>query len=216
VLLNPVAVSVHPVGGAGTLASVLGLATLGSAAGGLFTAAGRRASLTTSPARLTLFRGGVARVRRLDATLTPPGGVPVTLALWGSADAGDAAAFDARVGVPVKALRAGSMAARALAPPGAGDDDVLAVRLTRADRPALDWRAAARNWIRRAIAGQAEGAIRSGLATRGAAAGLGGHHTQKNLGGRGGAAERTEEFIKLPVVGIDIGADEVAELEGDK
>lgn len=144
VLLNPVAVSVHPVGVAGTLASVLGLATLGSAAGGLFTAAGRRASLTTSPARLTLFRGGVARVRRLDATLTPPGGVPVTLALWGSADAGDAAAFDARVGVPVKALRAGSMAARALAPPGAGDDDVLAVRLTRADRPALDWRAAAR------------------------------------------------------------------------
>ena len=79
-----------------------------------------------------------------------------------------------------------------------------------------DWRAAARNWIRRAIAGQAEGAIRSGLATRGAAAGLGGHHTQKNLGGRGGAVERTEEFIKLPVVGIDIGADEVAELEGDK
>jgi hypothetical protein len=80
-----------------------------------------------------------------------------------------------------------------------------------------DWRAAARNWIRRAIQNQAEGAIRSGMASRGAAAGLGGGvaNRKNNFGAAGGAA-RTEEFVKLPIVGIDIGADEVAALEAGK
>jgi hypothetical protein len=69
-----------------------------------------------------------------------------------------------------------------------------------------DWRAAARNWIRR-----------SESAARGAAAGLGGGvaNRKNNFGAAGGAA-RTEEFVKLPIVGIDIGADEVAALEAGK
>jgi len=69
-----------------------------------------------------------------------------------------------------------------------------------------DWRAAARNWIRR-----------SGTASRGAAAGLSGGNTgRKNNFGAAGGAARTEEFIKLPIVGIDVGADEVAALEAGK
>jgi hypothetical protein len=68
-----------------------------------------------------------------------------------------------------------------------------------------DWQAAARNWIRR-----------SAPAVRGAAAGLGGGapNGKNNFGaaGRGGA----EEATKLPIVGIDVGADEVAALEAGK
>ncbi len=69
-----------------------------------------------------------------------------------------------------------------------------------------DWRAAARNWIRR-----------SGTATRGVAAGLGrvAPLGKNNFGAAGGAA-RTEEFVKLPIVGVDVGADEVAALEAGK
>lgn len=79
--------------------------------------------------------------------------------------------------------------------------------------PIKDWRAAARNWIRRSFQGAAAEAIRAGIASRGAAAGLGGVNREKNLSsGRRGAAERTEEFTKLPVVGVDVGVDEVAAL----
>ena len=68
-----------------------------------------------------------------------------------------------------------------------------------------DWRAAARSWHRRSANGP-----------RGVAAGLGsgeaGYKKSFAGGGRGGA----EEFVKLPIVGIDIGADEVAALEAGK
>lgn len=69
-----------------------------------------------------------------------------------------------------------------------------------------DWQAAARNWIRR-----------SGTVARGAAAGLARGNTlgKNNFGAAGGAA-RTEEFVKLPIVGVDVGADEVAALEAGK
>jgi hypothetical protein len=66
-----------------------------------------------------------------------------------------------------------------------------------------DWRAAARNWVRR-----------NGSATRGAAAGLGGDATGKNLlrgGARGVVSQSPEEpRMVLPVAGLDEAMAEVA------
>ena len=144
IVLAPLTVAVRPVGVAASLLSTLSLLSLGA---GASSAAAATLALSTGTARVTLDRGGTARTRRLDVRLGVPSSPSraVELAVWcAAADAGDPDALDARVGVPVSALRRGGPATRALAPPGARDDDVVAVRVTGARSPTLDWRAAAR------------------------------------------------------------------------
>ena len=144
IVLAPLTVAVRPVGVAASLLSTLSLLSLGA---GPASAAAATLALSTSTARVTLERGGTAKARRLDVRLSVPSSPSraVELAVWcAAADEGDPDVLDARVGIPVAALRRGGPAARALAPPGARDDDVVAVRVVGARTPTLDWRAAAR------------------------------------------------------------------------